>query len=156
MKEQVEILHNGWRSHERKVLNVTEEITQSNSRTIDTLHVIEEKLIQRVKDDMDKYRQDVIDAQNIQVNKIEAAYDDLQEKKQSMENFINKLENVFNRSDESDIQETADSLKRDFALVMNRNKVTDQQMKTYKVFGIIEPDSFNVLVSGLKKIIWRV
>ncbi len=41
MREQVEILQSGWRSHEKKLLDVTEEVTQSNSRTAETLKGIE-------------------------------------------------------------------------------------------------------------------
>ena len=148
MKEQVEILRNGWKAHERKLCEVTEEVTLSNSRTIDTLEVIEEKLIQRVKEDIEKYKQDVIDSQVHQIEKIETAYDDLQEKNKYLEEFMLTLDEALKNPEEDEIRETSESLKQDFTSVMNRNKVTESQLKFYKTFGIVEPDSFNVLVTG--------
>ena len=123
-------------------------MTLSNSRTIDTLEVIEEKLIERVKEDIDKYKQDVIDSQVHQIEKIETAYDDLQEKKKYLEEFILTLDEALKNPEEDEIRETSESLKQDFTSVMNRNKVTESQLKIYKTFGIVEPDSFNVLVTG--------
>ena len=104
MKEQVEILRNGWKAHERKLCEVTEELTLSNWRTIDTLEVIKEKLIQRVKEDIEKYKQDVIDSQVHQIEKIETAYDDLQEKNKYLEEFMLTLDEAVKNPEEDEIR----------------------------------------------------
>ena len=152
MKDQTEILRNGWNIHERKLCQVTEEVTLSNSRTIDTLEVIESKLIERVKEDIEKYRHDVLDSQVHQIDKIEIAYADLQEKKKSLEDFLDRIDESIRNTTEDEIRETSETLRQDFTSVMNSNKVTELQMKIYKTFGIVEPDSFNVLVTGRAKL----
>ena len=148
MKDQVESLRNGWSLHGRKLCDVTEEVTLSNSRTIDTLEVIEFKLIQKVKEDIEKYKQVVIDAHHHQIEKIETAYNDLQEKMKSLEEFVMQLDEAIGDSAQNDIKGNARTLKEDFTAVMNRNKVTELQMKIYKTFEIVQPDSFKVLVTG--------
>ena len=148
MKDQIEILRNGWNIHERRLGEVTEEVTLSNSRTMDTLEVIEEKLIERVKEDMEKYKLDVIETQIHQIEKLETACNDLQEKKKSLEEFMSRIDEAIKNTAENELSETSETLRQDFTAVMNSNKVTELQMKIYKTFGIVEPDSFNVLVTG--------